>query len=223
MKLFHPLFETPIEFSENKIQVLVIENKQTAANLIGEIIAMSETGIDGEFVLSERENNISFSAVAIISDFFRINPNDKKLTNKLISELGEIAVDEKYFEETNRIISEINRYIERISDDIEYDVALDEVTVSGLLKLSGIHFDESEKSLENALLNFFDIYSKMLKTKLFVIVNLRRFVDDELLESFYSDVIYKKYNLLLIETILPEAVSEREKYKIIDKDLCEIG
>lgn len=223
MKLSHPLFETPIEFSENKIQVLVIENKQTAANLIGEIIAMSETGIDGEFVLSERENNISFSAVAIISDFFRINPNDKKLTNKLISELGEIAVDEKYFEETNRIISEINRYIERISDDIEYDVALDEVTVSGLLKLSGIHFDESEKSLENALLNFFDIYSKMLKTKLFVIVNLRRFVDDELLESFYSDVIYKKYNLLLIETILPEAVSEREKYKIIDKDLCEIG
>ena len=72
MKLSHPLFETPIEFSENKIQVLVIENKQTAANLIGEIIAMSETGIDGEFVLSERENNISFSAVAIISGIVNI-------------------------------------------------------------------------------------------------------------------------------------------------------
>ena len=52
MKLAHSLFDTPIVFKENRVNILVIENKRELANMIYELIDCSE-GVGGRYVLSE--------------------------------------------------------------------------------------------------------------------------------------------------------------------------
>ena len=50
--LAHPLLQSPIEFKENRVPVLIVENGQLFRRLIGDLLAQ-ENGEPGEFALSE--------------------------------------------------------------------------------------------------------------------------------------------------------------------------
>ena len=52
MMLAHPLLQSPIEFKENRVPVLIVENGQLFRRLIGDLLAQ-ENGEPGEFALSE--------------------------------------------------------------------------------------------------------------------------------------------------------------------------
>ena len=57
MMLAHPLLQNPIEFRENRIPVLVVENGQLFRQLIADLLAQ-ENGEPGEFALSENSGLI---------------------------------------------------------------------------------------------------------------------------------------------------------------------
>lgn len=223
MILAHSAFEQPIKFSENYINMLVIENKQMLNKMINSLINMCENSVEGEFVLSKDGKAIGFSAVEIITDLFRIDINQRKIVNELLNNFTKIAEDEKHFADTHNIISKIYLYIESLVGDVDYNVTFDEASVVDLMKISNIKFDYNIESNLETLLELFKIYTELIQTKLFIIINLHQFTDFDEQESFCKDIIYHKYNVLFIETFKPEIISKHIKVKIIDNDLCDIS
>ena len=68
MKLMHPWFQTPISFPENRIQVLVIENRALFSKMVAELCAQSE-GEAGAFILSDKELLDRASALDVVLDY----------------------------------------------------------------------------------------------------------------------------------------------------------
>ena len=222
MILSNSAFETPVEISENTISMLVVENKEFAAAMIKELIYMSENNTEGKFFLSEEGKDIALSEVEIITDFYRPDFNNRKLVNKLLSLLSKKAVDEAYYERTYSLVGEIYSFADSIVNEFDFCIETDEPAVQDIFKICNIKFISEKDSLAGNLLDYFKIYRELLGTKLFIAVNLRKSLPDHVINEFYKDVMYNKYNLLLIETEMPRTRLQCEKYKIIDKDLCEI-
>ena len=50
--------------------------------------------------------------------------------------------------------------------------------------------------------------------------HLFSFVSDEDRLKLYEEICYKKYNVLFLENMFREKISYKEKYLLLDKDLC---
>ena len=73
--LAHPLLQSSIEFKENRIPVLVVENGQLFRQLIADLLAQ-ENGDPGEFALSENSGlteigkNVQMTLNPLFPDYF---------------------------------------------------------------------------------------------------------------------------------------------------------
>ena len=113
MKLAYPLLNTPIEFDENYVSVLVIEN---ARELRKAIISLKQQvdGGQGEFVLSENHETVEIAkSVLFVSDPFSPEIDSKKISSKINQDACKSAAE--YYEEFCRIICEINMLAEKWS------------------------------------------------------------------------------------------------------------
>ena len=81
--------------------------------------------------------------------------------------------------------------------------------------------DTDNYSLIEKLISYMELCEKYLNKKLFVILNIHACCSIEELNSFLKDVVYRKSNVLIIESHI-ENISKYEKVKIIDNDMCEI-
>lgn len=216
MKLAHSLFEEPIEFKEDIINVLVVENRKLCASLISELIS-------GEsFVLSENNDEVRQDRIDVVTDVFRLDANSRKNIGRLAAVLSDAAYEEENYQQTCRVCSEIIGYVADVAEQVEYNVDFSEISVQDIFKLCGVRFLLDGGSLAENVVDYLNIMSKLSGIKLFVFAGLRGFIDEEELELFYRDIIFNKHHVLLIETQAPASALEVEKIKIIDKDLCEI-
>ena len=221
MKLAHVLLDNPIRFEENRINILVIENKRMLARLIYEMLGLTE-GEEGSFVLSENDNELSFGCVDVITDVFRLDVNSRRNIGKLISALEKAAVDEQFYEASCRIMGDITSYVLNVSGALDYNVDISEVKLADIFKLCSTRFDFDDDNICGGVLDYMKITRDIAQMRLFVFVNLKQLLDAEDIELFYNNIIYNKYNVLLIESEYGQKLPV-EKYKIIDKDLCEIA
>lgn len=222
MKLSHPALSAPIEFKENQINILVIENKELLLNMIKELVDSQDGAETDNFVLSEENTILNMTVVDTITDIFKIDLNSKKVINKLLSIVSQIANEEQYFAETASITGEIYALCDKLTGELEYSVVCDEPSVADIIKACNIHFDLDENDLCDTLSEYFSVMSELAKIKLFIIVNLHQFIPASTIEELYKDIQYKKHNILLIETQEPEERLSCERYRIIDDDLCDI-
>ena len=83
MKLAHYEFNNPIEFEENKINVIIIENAVFLRNII-ETAENQINGENGEFVLSENGKITEMRKKAVlITDLFHLNTNTKSIISNI--------------------------------------------------------------------------------------------------------------------------------------------
>lgn len=223
MMLSHSVFDTPIVFEENKINVLVIENCDFLMRSIQDLKLQSEEDTEGEFVLSDGDD-VGFKNTVVITDMFSLDINSKKNLTKLYAYLSEFSRNETYFGKTLSVLSEIQSFVAEISEASDYNLSASETDVRDLFKICDLKFavDSNTEILEK-LCSYISVLRDFLKTKLFVLVNLRQFVSENNITEFYKYTAYNKINVLLIESSCPEVRLDCEKYKIIDKDLCEIS
>lgn len=216
MRLAHSLLEKPIEFAEERINVLVVENKRICAQLIGELIS-------GEgFVLSENGDEIRSDRIDVVTDVFRLDVNSRKNISRLAAALADAAYEEENYQETCRICSEIIGYAVNVAEQIDYNVDFSEISVQDIFKLCSARFLQDGSCLSEKIIDYIKIMTNIAGIKLFVFAGLRGFIDENELELLYQDITFNKYNVLLIETQAPAVAVKKEKIKIIDEDLCEI-
>ena len=223
MKLVHPLLEKPILFEENMANILVVENQKVFAEMVWELFNQTNGG-EGQFILSSELKQLELNKrMDLVIDLFSLDFNQKKILNKLFSQLKEIATGGEYYEDSMCLIGEITTYLERIMQSIQYPLGYNsEFDISTIFKLVDVKIDITYETLLEKIIDYITLIQEFLGINLFVFVNLKCFLSFEELEQLYLSIAYKKCNILLLENSINEKRLEQEIIRIIDSDLCEI-
>ena len=82
--------------------------------------------------------------------------------------------------------------------------------------------EEFEKILEK-ILNYMELASEIMGIRLFILCNIKSYLDYKQLTYLYEQAFYKKYHLLLIESHCSAEKNNIENTIIIDQDNCIIS
>lgn len=224
MKFIHPLLSEAFEISQEKINILVLENKKTFVEFVNSFLNQSN-GLAGDIIINAGEKKlIDISKhVDVVINPFELNFNDKKYINTLHTELAKAAHESENFIATQELLTNVNNYLEKLLHlhlmNLTYE---DKFDITGIFKLATVKFSEEPCGFIDKIINYMEILTVYANIKCFVFVNLKSFLSDEDLISFYEDILYKKFTVLLLENFCSEQQSNYENRLIVDCDLCII-
>lgn len=224
MKIVHPSLEKHIEFTDGKNNVLVLESPLYFRKFIEEFnnqIIYDE----GEFVLSESHKELKLSKnVELILDLFNFNFTNRRITTKILEEAKTIALDEDVFQTTLQIVSGLEKYMFSLVDEFDYPISSKaKIEIDDVLKIFDLKVESKDSTWLEKICAYLEVCQRFLDVKLFILVNLKRYLSNEELLAFYKQINYKNINILLIEqSINDNEIIENEKIIIVDNDLCEI-
>lgn len=221
MKLVYPEIDTVITFREGLFSSIVIENPGLFYRFIDDLHHQS-CGYEGSAVLSADDTPISISGnLDLLTDFFSLEINKKSVLNKIFAVLEKQVSTPEFYERSQCILGQIEKFIYDLAfqNDLELEPA--KLSITSLLKASGIALKEDYLNLAEKLLTYMDLISSNGLASLFVLVNLRSILDDAVMELFTDSCCRKEYNILLVDSKVCSKLS-REQRVIIDADLCEI-
>ena len=205
MMLAHPLLQSPIEFKENRVPVLIVENGQLFRRLIGDLLAQ-ENGEPGEFALSENAGLIELDGRRIVTK---------------IQQMAVTAAEDQPAK-TAECLAALNDYGAALTAAIPFNVTFSEMeSADDVVKALAFRVDTEEMSVPEQLLEMMRLHRECFRRRLFVFVNLKSFFSEDEITLFYQSVFYEKLSVLLLESGQKEPVRPCEEVRIIDKDLCE--
>ena len=221
MKLVHPEIETILQFKNGNFSSIIIENPVFFYRLIDDLYRQT-LGESGSAVLSIEDDPIPIAGnLELLTDFFSFEINRKSLLTKLASKLEKSALSPEFYERSQHLLAQTEKLLYDLAfyNDLELDFT--RLSISSLLKASGMSLKEDYSSLAEKLLVYMDLMTSNRLAELFVLVNIRSIFDTPTLEVFTDSCCRKSYNVLLIDNHEYPKLS-RENRIIIDKDLCEI-
>ena len=224
MRLGHYFFDSPIDFDTDCVQNLIIEDQKTLSEFIFEMISQIE-GETGNFVLIENASELDLTKrLQILLDPFRIDLNFRANISALYSELSREAHGEKNLVETTRLLNSICQHISDLISEQDVSVSISkEANILDILKMLGVGFEKDEEGgILTRLSQYISTCSKYADIKVFVFINLRRFMSEKEIDMFCEFALYNKIPILLVENINPN-IPSKYPTKIIDSDLCEIN
>lgn len=222
MKIVNFNFEHKLEFKENVITTLVIENQKCFREYINELIYQIE-GNDGNFVLSDNNSEIKMSEkVTIVTDYYSLNDKISSYDSKLQNELKKIVVNDDLFTKGSEVISKILNFAEEIGMEIPYTLEFTEPSLQNLIKFLKYRIVLDKNSLPELVLDFMKVSNWLVGLEIFVFVNICSFLTEDEIKILVSESLSLKYNLVFIENIKPTYSIDGEKLIIVDDDLCEI-
>lgn len=222
MRFFHHVFSKPIIFRENKVNLLVIENKKLFANFVRDFTVQSR-GEEGEILLSDDVSDLDFEKHAeVIADYFSLDFNGKKLSSKLITELKQSALY-GFAGETGELLGLLNSFGSKVISSVEFPLEWETVDdIGAVLKLFDYRLNVISENPLEMLVDYMEVCSHFLKKDIFVLVNLKSYFDMEEIKLLYKEAFFRKWNLIVLEPSSSGSLQEYEDIVIIDKDICEI-
>jgi CRISPR-associated protein Csn2 len=221
VRLGHYDLGSPIELSEDRASVLIVENPRLMSRLIADLIVQRD-GSEGGFALWDGGESVPLDkAMEVVFDPFSADVNKREILAKLYGRMKGDALGEDLYMHTNGLLSEIEAGLRRIIDDNGSNLESDSPDIVGLFKLANVRFAVSESLLER-LCDYMDACHGYLGARIFVFVNLKSFLSEQEMLKMYEHSRYHKHVLLLIENRQSWSSGE-ETTRIIDSDLCEIG
>lgn len=222
MRFFHHVFSKPIIFRENKVNLLVIENKKLFANFVRDFTVQSR-GEEGEILLSDDVSDLDFEKHAeVIADYFSLDFNGKKLSSKLITELKQSALY-GFAEETGELLGLLNSFGSKVISSVEFPLEWETVDdIGAVLKLFDYRLNVSSENYLEMLVYYMEICNHFLKKDIFVLVNLKSYFEIDEIKLLYKEAFFRKWNLIVLEPSSSGALQGYEDIVIIDKDICEI-
>lgn len=221
MKLVYPDIDHVFDTSISQVNILVIENQKLLKSFI-EDLSKQVMGLDGNTVVSNNEKVLDFNKnVELIKDYFPFEINRKSLLNKITNKLVCQAIEYDY-ENMMEVIGGLESFLNKQIVHLAGDLYFSKLDFESLLKASGLSINEEYTSLCEKLLEYMELVREYEKDKLFVYLNLRNYIDDNEIKSFFDTVLRHQYHVLMIEGSVHTQV-DSEKCYIIDQDLCEIA
>lgn len=220
MILSHPTLEQPLTFENDRINVLVIENRDQFSKYVCELNNQSK-GESGNFVLSIDDKCIEMSnLVKVVIDPFNLDLNAKDILTQVYNRLYKISLDENHYCSMNEHVASMTNCIAELLVEADLDMDFKDCSMADVIKMFSPKFIPSD-DLVTKITDYLDIASKYSKCRLFTFVNLGRYLNSEKLTLLEQHIVYQKYNVLFIESDW-KRISDCENIVIIDENLCEI-
>ncbi len=222
MKLVHPALEMKLQLPAGICCQWVIESPSLMAQYLQELL-LQASGEDGNFVLSYKDKELSIAKYAeIIINPFAVDINNKKVLQKLYSELSALAAGETLYMETQTIQAELQTYFYQLEHESAYMLECDaNVDLAALFKTLNVKFVDDTHELPERLHQYIRVMAQLAGIRLFVFVNLRSYLTNTQLQELVEFAAYQEIAILLIESQQREFANDMPQY-IIDVDLCEI-
>lgn len=222
MNLVTKYLENSLEIKFKTINTLVIEDTRYFSIFLKGLIEATEIESD-EFELIEDYKTVAMTKyIEIIFDIFNLEANSANILKKMYAELEEDLNTQEVY--TKKV--ELESIIANITDELIYrsrfSLKAGEINYQNLFKAIEIEFDYEKNSVLEKLIEYIKVTSELLKTKLYIIVNLDSFLSEEELFELEKFVIYNDIKVLAIQNAIRREVKPSENLKIVDKDLCEI-
>lgn len=220
MKMVHPKITNRIEVSEQRINTLVIESPGFLYDLVNDIKKQIDN-LDGNTILSFHNEPISFHKYAdLITDPLSFEINNRKIMTKILSALEKCGLEDVYYEQTRKLMAQIEAYINELALNFEANIVCDDISLQRILKAAEIYVADEYERLIDRIYAYMELVREFEGDKLFIFVNLSSFVEFEQLQEFAVTVIGHAYRVLLIDSQDFKRL-ENENRLIIDQDLCE--
>ena len=219
MKLANSKFFETLEF-ECGSQTLVVENVELLRTIILQL-KFQINNKTGDFILSDNDEILDISKnILLITDVFEISGLSKQLKNKLQQYVESSYDNDDLYQDVYQKLIEFGN---DLTNSSPYPLCFNqEISKFDIIKLLDIQFEHNYSSLLEEVIDYIDIFSQIIKTKLFVFVSLRSFLTDEEFNNFMKIMDYKGIRILLIERYLSLDNGINNNVHIIDKDLCVI-
>lgn len=224
MKLVHPDFLCQIELPEDKIPVLILENPNRFCQFAVEIQSQAN-GEDGGWVLSEKGKPLKFSKVCEpILNPLALDMNHRKLVTALYQMIEKEVFQGELVIKWNQLSVYLEEAAEELISAVEdYHLAYrKEMEIKDYLKFMDVRFEDDAINISEKLIDYMDLASEILGIQLFILFNIKSFVDYQNMQYLYEQALYHKYHLLVVENHVPEEKNMLENRTIIDKDDCVI-
>lgn len=222
MKMVNAKLLIKLNFVENKVNVLILENPDDMTYAINELFRQNN-GEDGDFIFSDDLNEIDIQKdIDFVLSPFNICLNSNKIKKALYKKL-EIEAETDFYENKHIINQNLMNILEKIcftyvNEDVEYNFDFDWIS---LFKLYDVKFRDDFEYLHEKIIAYIKIVNELLGVELFVFTHLHDYLNTEQLKNLYEIANYMKIKLLIIESVENEKIKDENIY-ILDKDGCVI-
>lgn len=200
---------------------LVIENQKKMTEVITDIVGQTE-GTEGRSVLSKENKLLRIDRnLELLSQFIPFDLNRKALLNRITSQMQERALQGEFFEQTQKVLGLWEKLCLDVSMEFSGDFNFTKIAADTLFKAAGMEIENEYERLSEKLLDYFELVEAYEAKKLFVLVNVRSFLEDQEMEAFLEEIVKRGYEILFLENT-EHAPLKYEKRYIIDADLCGI-
>ena len=224
MKLVHPDFLCQIELPEDRIPVLILENPSRFCQFVADL-QRQIAGEEGDWVLSDSGKPLKIDKFCeLILDPFSLDINQRKMITALYAQIEKEVLQTEMLLEWNQISTSLELAAVKLMsvlDDYEL-IYRDEINIRDFLKFMDVHFDVRAEELPERLIDYMRMSVDVLGTRLFILCNIKSFIDEQNMQYIYEQALYNKFHLLLVENHESEQINELERRIVIDKDDCLI-
>lgn len=220
MKLIYKNIEHVLNFENGCVSELVVENKRLFFEMVNDIVMQSE-GASGKFVLSFKDRLLEISKnIDVTVQFAPFQLNRKSLLSKLSTELEKRAMQPENSIATAELLMRVESYMYEIADDFPFGIDCKKNTVGAIIRALSPEIEEVNESELEKIFSYMEIVRELDKERLYVMVNMRTYFNDEEMEQFAKSSISHDFKVLLLESVLHPTLKSVNRY-IIDQDLCE--
>lgn len=221
MKLAYKNFSAVIETSSKNVAAIVVENSEMMYRFLMDLRkAVEKTA--GEIVISDDNRIIDFNKnVELLINFIQFELNQRTLLSKIMASMEEISESSSYYNDSQQILSQIEKHIMEITIDFPCDIICEKLNMQSIIKAIGIALPDDYSSLEEKLLAYMDLARDFLNKKLFILVNVRGLIPHNRLQMLIDSALSREHEILLIDNMAYPKLKQENRL-IIDEDLCEI-
>lgn len=225
MKIFS--LENDITFTEEYINVLQIQDKKLFTNVINSLNDNINNIEDTKERIIILDNDIEIKIekeVLMIIDVFNIDFNQKKIQSALYNKIEKIYKQEfERMSEFQTIFQKLQLNVLDVFNEFPFEFNYKEsIGIQEYLKLLGLKISNNKGKIIDTVFLLIDVVEYLSVAKLLIFVNLKLYLGDDEVNEIYKYAMYKKVNILLIETGEEKEPLENEKILYIDSDYDEI-
>lgn len=222
MRLVFAKYDLELNMELFSPTVLVIENPEVYSTIV-ESLWRQSNGKEGLACLSESGKILKLDKKMVFNvNPFSISCNDKKILNRIYSELDEIA-GEHYLLQINEINQKIVDLFDSAFGKVPYALTSElDLSLPALLKAYDVRIDEEDTDMLERMVTYIRLLHQVSGVEVFGFTNLKQFLSTSQLEYLYQACEYEQVHLIDVEGSDIGEKNSAEKCIIVDKDLCVI-
>lgn len=218
--------ENSLVIDSEKVTVFQIEQRALFARIISALLSGKEEQSAEPYLLSDKDTQMRAKETFIyIHSPLCLPWNERTIISALYAKMNLLMMEDEEFRVSLESMAE--NLLEKVAElglqmQADYTFGI-EWEIQRYLKAFDFRVDlDDDFLLLDNLIQFLGTISDLLPRKVLVFINLKSFLQENELELFYKEALFRKNKLLLLESWPDERVFLNERKYVIDQHFLEI-